>query len=404
MSTNVPSATLGDTGVILPSENDLVSGLWADFQTAFGAGLNESPATPQGQLVAALAAMQGAANDLFAQYVNQVDPAFASGRMQDAIGRIYFLSRLGPQSTVVSATCTGSAGTIIPAGSLAQAADGEIYQSLGQATIPETGSVNVQFAAINTGPISCPEGTLTTIYRIVPGWDSINNAADGVVGRDAESRAAFEARRLQSVALNAVGILPSIRAALLQVSGVIDAYVTENPTASSATIGGKSIGARSLYVAVQGGADADVARAIWRKKPPGCGYTGNTTVTVKDTSSGYEVPYPSYDVTFQRPAALPIHFAVTLANNGLVPSDATAQIRQTMAAVFAGQGPDGRRERIGATIFALRYVTAIQSLGEWAQVISIAVGTTSSPTATEQTVNIDQAPTLDPADIAVVLA
>lgn len=36
----------------------------------------------------------GDSQSLFAWYVNQVDPATSSGRMQDAIGRIYFLTRI----------------------------------------------------------------------------------------------------------------------------------------------------------------------------------------------------------------------------------------------------------------------------------------------------------------------
>lgn len=400
--TNVPAPSFNDTGLSVPTESAIIEGLNADFRAAFGSALNTSPATPQGQLIASLAATIGAANDLFLSYVSQVDPAFASGRMQDAIARIYYLSRKGALPTTVDATCTGASGTIIPAGALAQAADGTIYQNLGQVTIGSGGSVTASFAAIDDGPIPCPAGTLTSIYRLVPGWDAITNPADGVVGRDVESRAQFEARRSASVAINALGILPSIRAAILNVPDVIDAYVTENSTGSAITIGGVSIPARSLYVVVTGGADADVARAIWKKKPPGAAYTGNTTVTVKDTSSGYDVPYPSYDVKFQRPAALPIYFAVQLTNNGLVPSDVQARVRAAIVAAFGGDD-GGPRARTGATLYASRFYANVAALGPWAQIVSITVGATSSPTDPDIAIGIDKVPTLDPTHIAVSL-
>ena len=96
-------------------------------------------------------------------------------------------------------------------------------------------------------------GTLTTIYRAVPGWDSITNAVDGTTGRDVENRADFEARRVASVALNARNTLASIRGAVLDVANVIDAYVDDNSTASPAVKGGVTFPAYALYVAALGG-------------------------------------------------------------------------------------------------------------------------------------------------------
>jgi uncharacterized phage protein gp47/JayE len=402
MTTNVPSLTWANTGLVAPAETDIVAGLWADYQAAFGGNLNTSPATPQGQLVTAQAAILGAVNDLVLEIVNQIDPAFADGRMQDAIARIYYLSRITGQSTTVVCTCTGLAGTVIPAGSLAQATDGNIYQSVAAATIPTGGSVSVTFQAINQGPIVCSAGTLNRIYRVVSGWDSITNPADGIVGREAESRTSFEARRAASVAGNATGILGAVRGAVLGVSGVVDAYVIENSTGSAVTVGGVSIAARSIYVCAYGGADADVARAIWSKKPPGCGYTGSTSVTVTDSGSGYTPPYPFYAVSFQRPTALPIYLAVSIANGASVPSDAVAQVQNAIIAAFAG-ADGGPAAKIGGTVYALRFSTALAALGSWVQLISIAIGTTSSPSATSVIANINQIPTVSAANIAVTL-
>ena len=401
MSTNVPFPEFTAAGLVLPTESEIRAGLWADFQSAFDGNLNESDATPQGQLIASLTATIGASNDLILQLVNLVDPAFSSGRMQDAIGRIYYLERIAATSTLVDATCTGAAGTLIPAGSLARASDGTIYQSLGDATIAAGGSVNATFAAIDTGPIACPAGALASIYRVVPGWDSITNVSEGIMGRNEETPAEFEQRRAASVAGNAAGILPAVRAAVLDVDGVVDAYVTENTTATAAAIGGVSVAANSLYVAVSGGTDAAVARAIWSKKSPGCAYTGTTTVTVTDTL-GYSSPYPSYSVKFTRPSALPIYFAVELADNGLVPSDAEDQVKAAISAAFNGED-GGARARIGSTIYALRFATGIAALGPWSQLVTLKIGTTASPTGSEVAVNINQVPTLDTANIAVTV-
>lgn len=399
---NVPSPIFEATGLAVPAESAVKDGVWADFQAAFGGALNESDATGQGQLVAALTAIIGARDDLLLQYVNLIDPAFTSGRMQDAIGRIYYQTRIPARATVVSAVCTGADGTVIPAGSLAQASDGTIYQCLSSITIPSTGSIAASFQAITTGPIACPAGTLNAIYRLVPGWDAITNDVDGIVGRLAETPHEFEQRRSDSVAANSTGILPAVRGAVLSVDGVLDAFVTENDTDDVRTVGAVDIGPRSLYVAVYGGLDAAVAAAIWSKKQPGCGYTGDTTISVADRASGYSPPYPTYSVKFQRATPLPIFIAISIADNGLVPADAQETIRTSVINAFNG-GDGLPRARIGGKVYALRFATAVQAAGTWSQVVSIVIGTASSPTGSEVDVPIDQMPTLTSDNIAVTL-
>ncbi len=403
MSSLIPLPTFTLAGLVTPSETDIKAGVWAVFQKAFGGKLNQSDATPQGQIVTALTAAFGASNDLLAEYVGLVDPATSEGRMQDAIGRLSYIERIAAEPTIVTAQCIGTSGTVIQVGSLAKATDGTLYQAVNTVTIPDSGTVNAQFAATVTGPIECPAGSLNLIYRIVPGWDAITNAAAGVPGRDEETPAEFEARRAASVSINASGIIPAIRAKLLGVTNVVDAYVTDNATDSSATIGGVSVPARSLYASVYGGSDADIAAALFAKKVPGCGFAGSTTVTVQDTASSYAPPYPSYSVSFQRAAELPIYFAVTLADNGSVPSDAESQVQAAIVSAFSG-GDGGQKARIGGTTYALRFASAVSNLGSWAQLVSIKVGTTSTPTADDVTATIAQMPTTSAGNIAVALA
>lgn len=300
--------------------------------------------------------------------------------MQDGIARIYFLERNPAEPTVTQCTCTGLPGTTIPVGALASAADGNLYSNTNAGTIPPSGTLSLAFACTVTGPIACPENTLNKIYQAIPGWDTINNPSDGVLGNDVESRSAFEERRAASVALNSRGSLPAVRAAVLAVSGVLDAYVTENDTASPVTIGGYSVAANSLYVAAVGGSDADVARAIWTRKAPGCAYNGNTTITVEDNNSGYTPPYPSYDVSFERPSSLSILFAITILNSPQVPSNATTLIQNAIISAFSG-GDGGPRARIGGTILASRFYAPVAVLGPWALIQSLYIGSKNAPDA-----------------------
>lgn len=397
--TNVPSVTWTAAGFIIPSSTAVLDGVLADMNAAFGGALNLSLSTPQGQLASSEAAVVDYKNQTFLYYTQQVDPAYASGRMQDAIARIYFLERLPATSTTVTCTCSGLSGLPIPAGSLAVATDGTQYAAVTGGTIAAGGTVSLVFAATTTGPITAAAGTVNEIYQAINGWDSITNPADGTIGSAVETRAEFETRRAQSVAGNSLGGLPSILGAVLKVSGVTDAYVTENTLDTGATINGAYLGPHSIFVAVEGGTDADVATAIWTKKSPGCGYNGNTTVTVYDTSPVYTTPYPSYAVTFTRPTAVPIPFTVKIANSTSVPSDAATQIQNAIISAFSG-GDGGPRARIGETVYASRFYAPVAALGAWARIISIEVG---SPLGNDVAINIDQIPTVTAIDITVTL-
>lgn len=386
----VPRPFWRNEGFVAPTDAAVLDGVNSDLNAAFGGNLNvgtgagaRTNPTPQGQLASSLTATISDKNAQFLFYVSQVDPAYASGRMQDGIARIYFIVRNPPLSTVVTATCVGAVGTIIPPGASAQATDGNIYICSSGGEIPDDGSIDLQFQCQKVGPITCRAGTLIKIYQMVPGWDTINNVSDGVIGRNVESRAEFELRRSASVAQNSMGMLTSVQGAVLSVADVLDAYVTENPSATSAIIGGISVAAHSLYVAVVGGTDADVAKAIWTKKAPGCGYAaGNTTVTVTDDNSGYILPLPSYSVTFTRPTPVEVVFKLSMANSIEVPADALAQIEAAILAAFTGADNGPRAGRIGGTVFASRFYAGIAQLGAWAQIIKLEVGTGDDATFT----------------------
>jgi uncharacterized phage protein gp47/JayE len=399
LSTSVPIVVFGPTGVVVPTESAILAGVQADMNAAFGGGLNPGLSTPQGQLASSLAAVVGDKNDELAWYVSQVDPDIADGRMQDAIGRIYFINRLPAVATVVAVLCTGLAGTLIPAGSKVVDSAGNTYSNLGAGTIPVGGSITLQFACDVTGPVVCAIGQITGPYRAIAGWDTAANAAAGVTGSNVETRANFEYRRRQSVALNAAGSLPSIYAAVFNVPGVLDVYVRENTGVANLVIGSITLLPHSIYVAAVGGLDADVANAIWLKKNNGADYNGNTTVAVSDASC-YAVPYPTYNVTFQRPTAQPILFAVQIANAAGPPSDIVTQVKNAIISAFAG-GDNGPRVRIGSTVYASRFYGPVSNIKPgYVEILSLLIGT-STATLAALTLDIGFVPTVSAANITV---
>lgn len=402
MASAIPKIKFTAAGLVIPTETDILAGVQADMNAAFGGGLNPGLETPQGQLASSQAAVIGDKNNEVALIVNLIDPQYSADRFQDAIGRIYFLTRKPATPTAVTATLGGIAGTVIPAGTFAQDTDGNTYALSGDATVSIAGTVDADFQNIQTGPIPCAAGTLTSVYQAIPGWDTITNAADGTIGSNVESRADFEYRRRNSVALNGKGTPQAIYAEVFALADVLDVYVKDNPADTTVNTGSTNypILAHSVYVAAVGGTDAAVAAAIWRKKDTGCDYNGNTSVTVTD-DAGYSYPQPTYTVKFERPAALPVLFAVSLVDDPSLPSDIVQRVKTAIVARF--NGADGTtRERIGSLILASRYYGAVVAVASNVSLISVLIGTVT-PTLSQVAVGIDQKPTLSESDIAVTL-
>ena len=354
MTTNVPQIVWVNGSPVLPSESAILTGVQADIDTAFGGGVNPSLQTPQGQLAQSETAIIGDKNNEIAYIANQVNPSMASGIWQDAIGEIYFITRIPGAGTVVNCTCNGAVGTVIPAGSVAQDTSGYLYSSTTSATIPSSGNVTIQFQNQTQGAIACAIGALNIIYTAIAGWNTVSNPAAGTLGNLVETRAAFEARRSASVAGNSVNSIQAIYAAVTQVPDVIGAFVTDNPTGSTVSYGSTSysLAAHSVCVSVAGGASSAVAQAIWSKNPPGCAYNGNTTVTVYDTT--YPTPYPSYSVTYLIPTSTPVYFLVEIKNNTLLPSNIVQLTQNAVIASFNGQD-GGSAVTINSTSYSGRY-------------------------------------------------
>ena len=400
---NVPPLEILPTGVVAPESVDIRQGILEDMNEAFGGDLDiVTPSTPQAYLADKLTDNIRDSNAAIAYMVSQMDPATSEGRMQDGIARIYYLERKPATSSVVQALCTGQPTAILPLGSLAQDDDGNLWQSTASGTFPASGELTIQFACVQTGPTTLGIGQLTRIAQLVPGWDAITNLGAATAGSSVESRAAFEARRRESVARNAHGSPAAIRSAVWDVDGVIDVFAYDNYNNTVLPYGSTSypIAPHSIYIAVIGGVAQDIAEAIFAKKDLGCGMNGNTSVTVQDTD-GYSFPYPSYQIQFEIPASLPVKFSVQLVNNPNLPPDIIAQAKAKVMSTFIGA--DGsQRARIGGTIFASSYYAGIASISSSVAIVQVKVGDAVA-NLDQLMIGIDQAPTLDEDDITVVL-
>ena len=447
MMSNVPQIQWTQNGPVVPTQAQILNGVQLDMNAAFGGNLNAQLSTPQGQLATSYTAMISACYGALVFLSNNFDPAYASGRFQDAIGRYYNLSRLPPVSTVIQVQCFGLTGVDIPVGSQVVDISGNIYSSTLDGVIPAGGSITLPFANIVTGAIAVP--TSVAIQTALTGWDSVT-LVGGAIGNPVENQYAFETRRQQTLMQNSNNQNQSILGAVLSVPNVVSAYVQDNtnnyplavaPVATTTgyiagtllyltssagvaigqavsgfgvmngtvitggstspwtinnsqtvgaagslytmNLGGVPINANSVYVCVLGGLSASIAQAIWSKKAPGCGTTGSTAQTVYDTSSIYGSPGIPYTINYQIPTSCPIFFAVSLKSNLYIPANALQLIQTAIQNAFIG-ADGGLPAQIGQQLLSSRYSAGITALGSWAQLISVQFK--SSLTTTPDTV------------------
>jgi hypothetical protein len=393
MSTSVPFPTLGPNGYILPSDADILAGVQADLNAAFGGNMNMALSTPQGQLASSIAAQ---ISDCFAQFlttVSQVDPLYAQGRMQDAIGYIWFLNRFPATPTQVTATANTTGGATIPAVPTVTAIDGagNLYTCPG-ATI-SSGSQQLVWTAVAAGAIPYVEPL--KIYSAIPGWSSISGAVQTILGDNIENQQQFEARRSASVGLNAKSALQNMRAAILASSPGLACACAENPSNSTEEIDGVSMPANSIFIAVSQVAGTiiesvgiAIATAIYNSKNPGIPYaTSGTTYPVIDVDSG-QTYYPQFVEATQ----VPLNITVTLVAATNPPANASVLIAQAITSAFDGSDggiPVGYR--IGGTVYASRFYSGILASMPGVATSNIQIGT-STPSATSQAFNLNQIP------------
>ena len=411
MSTNIPPPSLEATGYVLPADSDILAGACSDVQNAFGNILVLDPnntatlSTPQGQLASSLAAIVSDCDAQFLGIVSQVDPQYAQGRMQDAIGNLFGQQREIATPTVVNTIVHGDEGTIIPASPTitAQDAAGNNYTCPG-VTIPAGGTASLTFTAVVPGAI--PFSTPMTIYQSVAGWSGITNAVQTVLGDNLENAQAFEARRQATISVNSNGMIASIRAAILSIQGFdLACAIAENDTAISATINGVMVAANSIYISVAeigsphavqlntNGIGDLIARAILSKKSPGCNYA-TSALTFLEYDTSYPEPQPSYTVGLSEATATPINFQVTLAAATNPPSDAITLITTAIQNAFAGEdGQTAVGSQIGYTVYSSRFYSGIAAALPGVAILGVQLGT-GTPSGYSQSLTLDQIPTL----------
>lgn len=378
----------------------------ADWVAAFHkdgqVDLNTDPETPAGQLIDSQTAAVTEKDTELLYLCNQFDPAKNEGIFQDALARVYFITRKPAAPSRAVITVRGLTGTVIPVNAqVMSTADDTAWQNTAAFTIGADGTGSGIFECTTEGLISAAAGTLTRIMTVVAGWDTATNATAATVGTLKENRGQFELRRYASVALNSRGTAASVYARVMQLDDVIGCVVRENKTNQPKTIDGITLSPHSVYVCALGGENWAIATAMYKTVSAGCDTNGTSTFTVEDPSTGIKEP-----IHFQRPTDIGVTIRLKFPDVASFSADDLAAIRQAVFNNFYGEDPtviDGSimaRPLMGDTIYAPRFAISVQNAG-YTDLLDVDVAKTGGAWSDALYVKIDENPVLSLADIVI---
>lgn len=328
-------AEVTSTGYKLKTQNE-----WFDEEKQMYLDIdplwNLDPSTPDGLKLAHDAEVFSALDETLQQAYNSKDPNKASGVDLDVIASLTGTSRSeGTASTVTGFVLSGVASplTTVPAGTIFESVTTGSRWTLDQQwTLDSSGQAVVDITCTEIGPIEADAGTITRIITTVPGLTSCNNPSPATPGTGIESDSSLRVKRATAVGRPGNNQIDSMLGELYAVDGTRRVKVYENDTNTTDSNG---LPPHSIAPIIDGGTDADVAMAIYTKKNPGVAlYQAGTPVSVDVASPTY--PDNVKTIKFSRPEYVDMVIAVTIKNDGSLPSNTQDLIRDAFIEFAAG--------------------------------------------------------------------
>lgn len=367
--------------------------------------LNTDPETPAGQLIDSITEMIIRHDNEMLYLFNMFDPLKAEGIWQDALGKIYFLTRKPAINSTAKVKCYGRAGTFIPQGALIRSSINDTqWQTLKSINLTTEDYTLVDVQCTTAGAIEAAPNTLTKIITTIAGWDSCTNEAAAIVGNAAENRAAFEARRYKSVAYNSRCFLDSVYSRLADLSGVLALCCRHNVSDNIVTMDGIPVLPHSVYICILGGDDNEIAEALHETVGGGCDYTGSVEIDVIDKVD----KRTKHPIKFNRPLDKAVNVTVRLRKGSNTPPNADETIKDLVFNNFYGTDESQElslnpveRVIMGDTVYASRFIGPLYAAG-FEQVISAQIGYKDAGGLADLiSVPINIAPSLSRDDISV---
>jgi hypothetical protein len=368
------AGTINAAGLQVPSYNDIYNFYLAAYQTIYGQQVSTDNSNSDIQLISVLAlALSDAYNALVLDYNNR-SPIYAIGAALDSIVKINGLTRKTASFSTCTVVCSGTAFTVIPAG-IVQDVNGNQWALPPNTEIGSGGSVSATATALVAGAITVGASQITTIVTVVSGWTGVTNSSNlPSVGAPTEADSSLRSRQSVSTELPSISIFAGTVAGVEAVEGVTNIQADENTTGST---DGNGTPGHSIQLVVQGGANLDIATAIYNNKSLGCGTYGSVNVPVTDPVTGIVTT-----INFNRPTLQQVYVKLGVTPLNGYTTATTAAILQAVLAYIAGLSIGQNVSYISVMAAAMSVAGNFDSPVFVIEVASSGIGTSSSPSGT----------------------
>lgn len=274
--------------------------LLAELETSelalISSALDVSAETPIGQLNGIFAAKLGELWELAEEVFGAFDPDAAGDQALDAIAALTGTFRALATKGTVTLTVGLDATTTLSAGAIAQVTGDPTnrWVTLVDVTSVGAGDFSVAAEAEIAGNVPASTGTIEVIVTPSAGWNTVTNALAATAGTDIDTDAELRARREDELTLAGSATANAIRADL-RVTGVTSVVVFFNNTLVTDVDG---VPGKAVEALVEGGADQDIADALFDTIAVGIEPFGSVTNTVIDSNGN------SQTVDFSRPTLI----------------------------------------------------------------------------------------------------
>lgn len=362
-------------GFVAPTVDEEVTDLNASVAALVSPTLDLSPDQPMGQLIGIFAEKFAELSELGSTVFNGLNPDAAEGAL---LANIAAISGTRPQvatySTVVVQMVL-SAGVTVANGAVMSVSGqpGNTWSLTADVTnsTSSQGTFNGSFRSAIPGPFVANPHTLTVINTPTIGWVSGDNGLAATQGVASDTDTSLRIRREAELGGEGAGNTDAIRAAVLQVPGVLQCYVFENDTLLTNALG---IPPKAFQVVVWDGpspqaSNQAIATAIWDNKADGIQAFGSVFQQIID--AGGNIQY----VAFDRASQIPLYVACTTTPSTLS-TNGTNAVKAALAAYALATF------NLGTPAIALSFRAAALVAGVNTDVPTFAFDVVPSPTNT----------------------
>lgn len=292
-----PSITA--TGLTVPSYQDFLDLFQGNLQNLYGPGVYLGDDSSDHQMLSVLAVANSDQCGALQLEYNNRSTNFAVGAALDSLAKLIGPTRKPSTFSTCAVTLFGTPGTTIVDGLIRDsvAQQGVLWALPTTLTIPSGGTLNTLAVCQVTGSLNALPGQLNVIATPTAGWTSVTNTLSAALGQPVETDSQFRTRLAISTELPSNTLFAGTLADVKAIVGVTRATGDENNTNATNANGNP---AHSITMVAEGGADLDVATAIYENKGPGCSTNGTIPINVADPNGIIHI------MRFDRPTYVPV--------------------------------------------------------------------------------------------------